>query len=270
MATVIYADFDDMLFESRERTYGAYFLRKHATKNLSIALACIMGSFALALATPYLLQYLHPTDEIAARQVDIILTDITIPPKEREAEPITPPTPPPPVQRATISVRIPTPTPPEDIQQEDIIHDNEEIAKAPNIGLKDIAGDNTRNEFMEIDGDGDIPEVLAQEAKEDEPKDDVFQYVQEEPRAVNMADIQKLVGYPAIAKEAGIQGEVVVRILIDEKGNYMKHKIIKQMHPILAKAVEDQLSRLKFTPAIQGGKAIKFWVNVPFRFKLAQ
>ncbi|MEL6592497.1 MAG: energy transducer TonB, partial [Bacteroidota bacterium] len=76
------------------------------------------------------------------------------------------------------------------------------------------------------------------------------------------------IGYPQIARDAGIEGNVVVRVLVDKRGNYDKHKIITQVHPILTKAVEEHISKLQFTPAIQGGKPIKFWVNIPFNFKL--
>ena len=83
-----------------------------------------------------------------------------------------------------------------------------------------------------------------------------------------MDAVRKIIGYPDIARDANIQGQVVVRVLVDEKGNYRKHKMIKKVHPILADAVEQNLSKLKFSPAIQGNKPIKFWVNIPFRFKL--
>ncbi|MEL7340987.1 MAG: energy transducer TonB, partial [Bacteroidota bacterium] len=76
------------------------------------------------------------------------------------------------------------------------------------------------------------------------------------------------IGYPQIARDAGIEGNVVVRVLVDKRGNYDKHKIITQVHPILTKAVEEHIAKLQFTPAIQGGKPIKFWVNIPFNFKL--
>ena len=76
------------------------------------------------------------------------------------------------------------------------------------------------------------------------------------------------IGYPSIAQDADIQGRVVVRILVDKYGRYRKHKVIKKIHPILAEAVEKEIDGLRFTPAIQAGKPIPFWVNVPFNFVL--
>ena len=35
------------------------------------------------------------------------------------------------------------------------------------------------------------------------------------------------------------------------------------MNPLLSQAVEKHISKIKFTPAEQGDKTIKFWVNIP-------
>lgn len=102
----------------------------------------------------------------------------------------------------------------------------------------------------------------------EEPDINAFIFADVEPKPTNMLDIQKSIGYPQIAKDAGIQGNVVIRILVDEKGNYRKHRVINEVHPILTKAVTKHVDKLKFEPAIHEGKPIKYWVNVPFAFKL--
>jgi TonB family protein len=86
------------------------------------------------------------------------------------------------------------------------------------------------------------------------------------PREVNLAEVQRLVGYPIEAREAGIQGDLIFRVHIDESGNYIEHIILKTGDPILIEAVEKHISKVIFTPAIQDGKPIKFWVNLPFVF----
>jgi TonB family protein len=93
----------------------------------------------------------------------------------------------------------------------------------------------------------------------------------EEPQPLNYKLVKQAIGYPEVAKAAGIEGQVVVRVLIDEKGMYLKHKMIKKVHPILAEVVENHLSSLQFSPftSLQGKKR-KYWVNVPFRFKLEE
>ncbi|MEZ4685342.1 MAG: TonB family protein [Bacteroidia bacterium] len=101
-----------------------------------------------------------------------------------------------------------------------------------------------------------------------EPDINAFFFVDEEPQPTNMEEVRQLIGYPPEAVEQDIQGQVVVRMLVGEDGSYIRHKVIMQGDPILATAVEAQVAKLKFKPAISNGKPLKFWVNIPFAFKL--
>ena len=92
-------------------------------------------------------------------------------------------------------------------------------------------------------------------------------FVEEEPQPVNMKDVSKLIGYPISAHLLGKQGTVIIRALINEKGVIEQHRVITNPYYILTRAVESKLKYLRFTPAIQKGKPVKFWLNVPFRFK---
>ena len=91
-----------------------------------------------------------------------------------------------------------------------------------------------------------------------------------EPTALNMNEIRQKVGYPEIAVDAGIQGQVVIRVLVTREGIVKKHKIIRNPHILLTNAVSAQIHMLKFVPAIQGGVSIPFWVNIPFTFRLIE
>jgi TonB family protein len=104
------------------------------------------------------------------------------------------------------------------------------------------------------------------EPREIGPND--FVLLEKEPAPINMDELKGMIGYPPIAKESEIQGKVIIRVQIDEKGNYVKHIVIKDPHPILTKAVESKIPNLRFFPGIQNGKPIKVWVTIPFDFKL--
>ncbi len=97
-----------------------------------------------------------------------------------------------------------------------------------------------------------------------------FVFAEEEPQALNLDSVRAMVGYPPAAIEEDAEGTVVARILVDTSGNYVMHRIVREVHPALSAAVEEQMSELRFTPAKQGGKPIMFWVNLPFPFKLIQ
>ncbi len=95
-----------------------------------------------------------------------------------------------------------------------------------------------------------------------------FVVVDEEPQVLNLREVQEMIGYPAEAVNENIQGYVVVRTLVDEEGKYMQHKVLRSVSPILTSAVETHIHKLRFTPALVGGDVLKFWVNVPFNFRL--
>ena len=207
-------------------------------------------------------------DEKRKISSEIELADLPEPPPLDEEKP--PPPPPkveiPPPQLKTVAFKIPEPTPKDELpEEEEKVVEMDSLEDAPNIGLDDIAGANEG--FIDIpdDGDGDVPAVIVED---EEPDINSFIFDAEEPQPRNLDDIRKLIGYPDIAKDAGIEGSVVIRVLVDKYGNYRKHKVIKKVHPILAEACEKQIPKLKFTPAIQGGKPIPFWVNIPFKFQL--
>ncbi|MDX1907278.1 MAG: energy transducer TonB [Bacteroidia bacterium] len=264
MAQIIRADMDEMVFEGRERRYGAYYLRKKYPSHVLIGTAIICFLMFLFGFGPMIFNSLvgETQKKNKTMAISIKMEDLPPPPPMDEDQPPPPPKTPPP-QVKTVSFQIPEPAPEEEVDENETIKEMEELKDAPNIGLEDKEGAEEGFFTGEIDATGE-PEVIV----DNTPKIDDFIFAEEEPKPVNMDDIKKLVGYPPIARDAGIQGQVVVRVLVDKKGNYSKHRIINQVHPVLAKAVEEHIAKLRFTPAIQGGKPIQFWVNIPFNFKL--
>jgi periplasmic protein TonB len=107
---------------------------------------------------------------------------------------------------------------------------------------------------------------FAQAAKEPAPTD--FVEVEQEATPLNMQEVKTKIVYPAIAKEAALEGKVVVRVLVDERGNYAKHVVIKDPHALLTNEVVSKVNLLKFTPAVSKGKPVKMWVTIPFDFRL--
>jgi len=74
--------------------------------------------------------------------------------------------------------------------------------------------------------------------------------------------------YPAAAKEAKIQGKVLVKATIDEKGNVSEAIIEKSADKLLDEAALSAVKSTKFIPGEKGGKKIKSEVVIPIMFKL--
>jgi len=113
---------------------------------------------------------------------------------------------------------------------------------------------------------GDCNRGTDSKAIEPEIKDNAI--VDSPPKPENLEEIYKQIGYPTLARENKLEGMIVARILVSEEGEYIRHKMIKTAHPLLEDAVASALPGIRFSPARQDGKAVRFWVNLPFNFKL--
>ena len=76
--------------------------------------------------------------------------------------------------------------------------------------------------------------------------------------------------YPSIAKTAGIEGTVILQLLVETNGKVLKAKVLKSLHPELDKAAVDAAYRTTFYPAKQRDKPVKVWVSYPIRFVLEE
>ncbi|MEM7658138.1 MAG: tetratricopeptide repeat protein [Bacteroidota bacterium] len=103
---------------------------------------------------------------------------------------------------------------------------------------------------------------------QEEPDINAFVFVEKEPEPTNLGDIRTAIVYPEEAVSAGVSGTVVARILVGTEGQYLKHEIVKEIHPALAAAVEAELPNLTFSPAMQEEQAVMYWKNIPFPFRL--
>jgi periplasmic protein TonB len=77
------ATLDDIVFENRNKSYGAFFLRKLYDKNVLTALGISVSVFSLALASPSIAK-LFSKEEIAIvdeKVVDVKIIDVPIDPK---------------------------------------------------------------------------------------------------------------------------------------------------------------------------------------------
>ncbi|HFE65219.1 MAG TPA: energy transducer TonB [Caldithrix sp.] len=73
--------------------------------------------------------------------------------------------------------------------------------------------------------------------------------------------------YPELARKAGIEGMVVVKVLITTKGDVEKVEVIKS-HPMLDDAAVAAAKQFKFKPGKQRDRYVKVWMTIPFTFKL--
>lgn len=75
--------------------------------------------------------------------------------------------------------------------------------------------------------------------------------------------------YPSRARRRGLQGVVILKVLVDEKGRVDDLVIFKSSgHKILDRAARSSVKRWMFQPGTKDGRTIEMWVRVPIRFEL--
>lgn len=96
-----------------------------------------------------------------------------------------------------------------------------------------------------------------------------FVAVEEPPQPIGgLANIQKKIIYPEIAKRLGVEGKVLVQAIIDENGNVAKAKVIKGIGSGCDEVALDAVKSSKFTPGKQRGKNVRVQITIPIVFKL--
>lgn len=94
-----------------------------------------------------------------------------------------------------------------------------------------------------------------------------FAQVMPEP-VEGLTAVIKKIQYPAIAKQAGLEGKVFVMAYVDEKGNVDDVKVLKGVGGGCEEEVIRVLKTTKFKPGMNNGQPVKVKTSLSFAFKL--
>ena len=127
-----------------------------------------------------------------------------------------------------------------------------EIGSIGNVGPDEIGAG-------EI-GPGDVINVGGSDAL---PGPDTFVPCEEFPILLHM----QTPVYPPLAREAGTEGTVVLRVLVSKEGRVL-NSIVLSGNPMLAEAARTAALTALFKPALQQHKPVSVWVQLPIVFSL--
>ena len=267
---ILNADILDIIFEGKNKEYGAYELRKTYNKRLIRAL---MGTaiVILLLFIGYFVSNLNDGKKAKAVVVqDVQLEDVQ---EEKKNEP--PPPPPPKVEPPKVEMAKFTPP--------KIVKDNEvkEEEKPPEQEkLDDTKIGAVNQEGVKDDGITAPPVdagkgVVEAPKKDDEDYDKTFTKVEIESEypggpAAWLRYLNKNFRYPDEAVNNDIQGTVVVQFIVDKEGNVSDVQAISgpDQGGLREEAVRVIKKSGKWTPAVQNGRQVKSYKKQPIVFKL--
>jgi protein TonB len=248
--------FDDIVFEDRNKEYGAYKLRKKYNRTVLFALLVGTIIIATAIITPYLnAKALENRQKRAEREVVVKMENLDTP-----NETVAPPPPPPP--------------PPADVVQQQkyvppVVVDSIKPEDMTQLMTADQAQTEVKNEEVV-----EVVETVKEEVQQEDPEATPFVVVEEMPMFPGGdAELLKYIAlntqYPEVAKENNIQGRVIVRFCVTSKGGVSQVSILKGVDPELDKEAIRVVNTLPtFKPGKQGGKPVPVWYMVPITFTL--
>jgi periplasmic protein TonB len=249
---------EDIVFENRNKDYGAYDLRKKYGKYLMLAFLLSIFVVSSGIAVPFIKNMLNKDkgQVVLEKETVAVLQNV----KTDKNGPPPPPPPPPPPQAMEQQMRYTAPVvvedAPDDVQ----------------LAVVDDVKDNISNE--------PVPETIDVVAADEgdkviEEEEPAFVFV-EEQATFQGGDlntfrewVQKNLVYPPVAVENGIFGKVIVQFAVNSHGEVCDVKVMRGVDPSLDKeTIRVIQSSPKWGAAKQGGRAVKQQFTMPVVFQL--
>ncbi|MCX6184488.1 MAG: energy transducer TonB [Flavobacterium sp.] len=250
----------DIVFEGRNKSYGAYDLRKSDTKTTTRAFILGAVIFAFLVSIP-LLASLIPESSDDDMNMDKKIITVKLPPKDKPKENIPPPPPPPPKVDQVKFVK------PVVAKAEEVVEEPPKIKEIVDkkLGAETIKGDPDAELSVEPVGNGDV--------------------VEEDNSIYNTAGIEVKPDFPGgiekfykfvgknyqVPEEEGLKGKVFVSFVVEKDGSLTDIKVIRDIGYGTGKeAIRVLKSCPKWNPGEQNGKKVRVLYSLPINIQSAE
>lgn len=266
---ILQSSFDDILFQDRNRSYGAYALRTGYKRNMALATGIMLLFCAAVFITGFSTGNKGRTVLTHPHGPDVILDHFP------DYEPVIPPPPPtPPAVAAAIRTEIFTPPliVAGDILSEEMPPQQDDLLQAQ-IGLKHSEGEDIGNIVAPPAETVHVAEVTKPGSPEMD-YETIFTTVEnpaEFPGGVSewARYLQRNLRYPESARDMGITGVVRVQFIVDREGNISEVEALNDPGEGLAEeAVRIIKKGPKWRPAEQNGRKVIYRHKQAIVFRL--
>lgn len=249
-------DFNELLFENKNKAYGAYALRKAESDTIARSMLITFGSICILMTAVYFLNKNEKADSISIESIIEVVMPMDPPPT----------TPDPIVENAKPKVK-------------EIVPFSDDL----NLKVEDkpVEKDPKANELLVLNKNGTPEgEVDSTEHKDVPPVDpplppvdpNIPVYGADEPPVFD-GDIYKFIrdhlNYPQIAKENGTQGIVGISFIVERDGSV---STIKTLSEVGDGCTQEAIRVIKLLPKWKPGKnkgmPVRVIFNVPIKFRL--
>ncbi|OOB83046.1 energy transducer TonB [Flavobacterium columnare] len=252
----------ELVFEGRNKKYGAYELRKENPKTSLRALIIGGSFFALAVASPLLISMIPKGEDDTTLDEKVVLVDMTKP-KENTPPPPPPEKKPDPPKPKVDEVKFVEPKVVEAKKVTEEIKTIEEL-KDKNIAEKDQKGD--KDAQVQIDAPtGNNDEVVKVVEEDNQVYSSAGIEAQPEFPGGNegfMKYVQRNYRTPEV--DTDLKGRVFVEFVVEKDGSLTDIKVVRDLgYGTGAEAIRMLKSAPKWRPGEQNGKKIRVRYSLP-------
>ncbi len=268
----------DLIFEGRNKEYGAYKLRTQTGKRNLKAIITIAILAALCIILFYIKAGYDAYQAAHAKNENVTEISALNQPKKKEAK----------VERkvqveekkevvkevkSSIKFTAPVIKKDADVKPEEEMKTQDQIMQTNTaIGALDVKGNSDQGEILKVTQRVETEPVKAEPKPEVENK--VFDVVEQMPSfpggpSALMQYLSSNIKYPVVAQENGVQGRVVVSFVVERDGSITDVQVARSVDPSLDReAMRVVRSMPKWIPGKQNGQAVRVKYNVPVAFRL--
>ena len=113
------------------------------------------------------------------------------------------------------------------------------------------------------------PPMPATPEPETADETEIFVVVEQMPTIIGGAQkVYEYLEYPEIARQAGLEGLVVIQIVVTPEGRPAMPEVARSSGQVLDEAAVKAVMQLTFQPGMQRGRAVSVRMSIPIRFRL--
>ena len=263
----------DLIFEGRNKEYGAYKLRTQTGKRNLKAIITIAILAALCIILFYIKAGYDAYQAAHAKNENVTEISALNQPKKKEAK----------VERkvqveekkevvkevkSSIKFTAPVIKKDADVKPEEEMKTQDQIMQTNTaIGALDVKGNSDQGEILKVTQRVETEPVKAEPKPEVENK--VFDVVEQMPSfpggpSALMQYLSSNIKYPVVAQENGVQGRVVVSFVVERDGSITDVQVARSVDPSLDREAQRVVRNMpRWIPGQQNGQAVRVKYNVP-------
>ena len=272
---LIQNSWSDLIFENRNKAYGAYVLRRETGKRNLLSIVTVLIIFAAVMIfmvaknayDEYQKEHMvmDQVTELSAltqqkKEAKVERKQIV---KQEEVEKV--------VEKVKSSIKFTAPVIKKDdeVKPEDELKSQDEIMNSKvAVGFANVVGNDENGEVLHA------KEVIAEEPVKPAEDTKVFDVVEQMPSfpggpSALMQYLSSHIKYPVVAEENGIQGRVICTFVVGKDGSISNAQVVKGVDPSLDKeAIRVINSMPKWIPGKQNGSSVNVKYTLPVTFRL--